>query len=201
MSKNELLEYSGLEEEEPAADVERSGATGAGTPGDASGPASKPPKALPVADAVPGADKEDTFVANPSSSEDDAEAGPSDRGSAADVDADAESDSDDDIEAMDPRTWTDAECLRVASKFYYGGMALLPLLWVVNVVYFRHVVRRQNPPPDPKLVRIVRNSLGLAVLGLAVFLIWLTIYLSSWKNWGQAGRNISVYAPTLYDDP
>ena len=71
---------------------------------------------------------------------------------------------------MDPRTWTDAECLRVASKFYYGGMALLPLLWVVNVVYFRHVVRRQNPPPDPKLVRIVRNSLGLAVLGLAV--VW-----------------------------
>ena len=81
------------------------------------------------------------------------------------------------------------EARRVAGLLLAGGFMGLPLLWLVNALYFRRHLRADG---DATVRRLVLFSL-LAGLGegLAV-LVWYLVYRANWSRWGVAGETLAI---------
>ena len=46
----------------------------------------------------------------------------------------------------------------VARKMFYGGCALLPWLWLVNIIYFRQLYFAEDCPPGVRKCECRRNA-------------------------------------------
>ena len=109
-----------------------------------------------------------------------------------------------------------AEKVNVARKMFYGGLALLPFLWLVNLIYFRRELWSKHTPPALKacthadvsvLVQGTRadhtccrcTDLHKSLVGFVVvtvlFMVWVVIFQESWQSWGDTGRDMLVVPP------
>ncbi|RWS29639.1 membrane protein-like protein [Leptotrombidium deliense] len=97
---------------------------------------------------------------------------------------------------MDLRKVKDDEKLTLCRRYYYGGFALLPLLWIVNFVWFFGEAFRRAPFAEQKQIRtyVVRSALG-AVFWIIVLLAW-NIYFQLNRASLSWGDYMSFIIPT-----
>lgn len=81
------------------------------------------------------------------------------------------------------------EARRVSRIMLVGGAFLLPLLWLVNVWYFRRHLRSGG---DAHVRRHVLLSLLGGLLFLAAALAWYLSYALSWSTWGPLGESLAL---------
>lgn len=83
--------------------------------------------------------------------------------------------------------------LKVVRAMFFGGFAALPFLWLVAFLHFRKAAKR--PHADPRLALYVRRCLVGAVLGGLLFVTWVVVVSTSWRSWGQFGRDLMLVLP------
>eukprot|EP00163_Fabomonas_tropica_P025361 TRINITY_DN437_c2_g2_i2.p1 TRINITY_DN437_c2_g2~~TRINITY_DN437_c2_g2_i2.p1 ORF type:complete len:139 (+),score=12.93 TRINITY_DN437_c2_g2_i2:69-485(+) len=44
-------------------------------------------------------------------------------------------------------TWQEDKQIKISNYMFYAGFALLPWLWVVSAIFFRHVYKQEHCPP------------------------------------------------------
>ena len=79
---------------------------------------------------------------------------------------------------------SEIEIEAVARKMFYGGCALLPWLWLVNIIYFRKLYFSPECPPGVKKW-VGRSSIGFLVV-TTLWIIWCIIFQTTYKSWGTA---------------
>ncbi|KAJ0395946.1 hypothetical protein P43SY_003306 [Pythium insidiosum] len=72
----------------------------------------------------------------------------------------------------------------VARKMFFGGLALLPWLHLVNVIFFRK--QFMDASIDPKVTLWVRRSFMGFLFTTALFLTWAIMFQLKWKDFGWA---------------
>ena len=58
----------------------------------------------------------------------------------------------------------------VARKMFYGGCALLPWLWLVNIIYFRKLYFAEDCPPGVRTCECIKH------LESSPFVVWKATY-------------------------
>ncbi|KAM9585549.1 LOW QUALITY PROTEIN: gamma-secretase subunit PEN-2 [Morphnus guianensis] len=85
--------------------------------------------------------------------------------------------------------------LELCRKYYLGGFALLPFLWLVNVLWFFREAFVAPPYGEPLIKRYVRRSaLGLGLWGVALG-AWVGVFQSRRANWGALGDYLAFTLP------
>ena len=89
---------------------------------------------------------------------------------------------------------SDADKLNICRKYFIIGCFLLPMVWLMNVVWFlREAFFRKNAPPG--LRRYVGGSLIGFLVWLAVFVVWVSVYQTQRPHWNAFGDYISFTVP------
>uniref|UniRef100_A0A8C6SMN6 Gamma-secretase subunit PEN-2 n=1 Tax=Neogobius melanostomus TaxID=47308 RepID=A0A8C6SMN6_9GOBI len=88
------------------------------------------------------------------------------------------------------------EKLNLCRKYYLGGFALLPFLWLVNVVwFFKEVYFKPSFTEQMQMKTYVQRS-ALGVLLWAVILTtWITVFQQYRAQWGEVGDYLSFTIP------
>ena len=71
--------------------------------------------------------------------------------------------------------------VKVARLMFFGGFALLPWLWFVAWLHFRHAAKQPDAPPA--LALYVRRSLVGAICGGLLFGGWVLAVSLFWTSW------------------
>ena len=85
-------------------------------------------------------------------------------------------------ERQTPRAEIEIEA--VARKMFYGGCALLPWLWLVNIIYFRKLYFSSDCPPGVRKW-VHRSSVGFVTVTV-LWIIWCIVFQTTYKTWGRA---------------
>ena len=89
---------------------------------------------------------------------------------------------------------TEEEKLKISRKYFIIGCFLLPMVWLMNSVwFFREAFCRRDAPV--KLRRYVGGSLAGFLVWLAVFVVWISVYQTQRPRWDAAGDYISFTVP------
>lgn len=88
------------------------------------------------------------------------------------------------------------EKLSLCRKYYLGGFAFLPFLWLVNVVWFFREAFLKPAYTEQLQIKayVKRSALGL-LLWVAVLTTWITIYQHFRAEWGEVGDYLSFTIP------
>ena len=97
---------------------------------------------------------------------------------------------------MDLRKTKDEEKLRVCRKYFYGGFALLPFLWLVNTVWFlKDAFFREEFELQKELRKyVIGSGIGTVVWTIAIA-TWVAMYQMNRAGWGEIGDKISFLIP------
>ncbi|KAG0075432.1 Gamma-secretase subunit pen-2 [Podila epicladia] len=82
------------------------------------------------------------------------------------------------------------EILVVSKKLFYGGFALLPFLWVYNLLYVWPV--RNRPDISPQVRQYLMMSAILASGMFVIFSVWFGIFVNGRLGWGVTGDTLTV---------
>ena len=95
--------------------------------------------------------------------------------------------------AAKPPLDKDAADVRVARILFFAGCALLPWLWILLMLHFS---RRWREPECPPALRMYlrRAALG-CVIYTALFVTWVALFQTQWRNWGTFGTTMLIYVP------
>ncbi|KAI9023504.1 Presenilin enhancer-2 subunit of gamma secretase-domain-containing protein [Phycomyces nitens] len=85
------------------------------------------------------------------------------------------------------------ELVNISKKMFYGGFALLPFLWLVNVMYFFTICRKPTSPPA--LRKYVIMSLTGCLVCFVGLTTWYALFVNKRVQWGQAADTITVVIP------
>ncbi|KAJ8332810.1 hypothetical protein SKAU_G00417060 [Synaphobranchus kaupii] len=88
------------------------------------------------------------------------------------------------------------EKLNLCRKYFLGGLACLPFLWLVNVVWFfrEAFVKPTYDEQDQIKTYVKRSALGL-LLWVAVLTTWITIFQHFRAQWGEVADYLSFTIP------
>ncbi|XP_064900080.1 gamma-secretase subunit PEN-2 [Patagioenas fasciata] len=88
------------------------------------------------------------------------------------------------------------EKLELCRKYYRGGFALLPFLWLVNVLWFFREAFVVQPYGEQQQIRtyVRRSALGLGLWGAALGL-WVGLFQSQRQSWGALGDYLAFTLP------
>ncbi|XP_032082961.1 gamma-secretase subunit PEN-2 [Thamnophis elegans] len=88
------------------------------------------------------------------------------------------------------------EKLNLCRKYYLGGFALLPFLWLVNVIwFFREAFLAPTYTEQLQIKRYVqRSALGLLFWAI-VLTTWSCIFQARRAEWGELGDYLSFTIP------
>ncbi|KAF4086314.1 hypothetical protein AMELA_G00104400 [Ameiurus melas] len=88
------------------------------------------------------------------------------------------------------------EKLNLCRKYYLGGFAFLPFLWLVNVVwFFKEAFVKPAYTEQPQIkIYVKRSALGL-LLWVAVLTTWITIFQHNRAQWGEVADYLSFTIP------
>ncbi|KAF9154429.1 Gamma-secretase subunit pen-2 [Linnemannia schmuckeri] len=89
------------------------------------------------------------------------------------------------IEKMKPE-----EILATSKKLFFGGFALLPMLWVYNVLYVWPVRKRADLSPQVRHYMLLSGI--LSVVMFVVFSVWFGIFVNQRLSWGPTGDTLTV---------
>ncbi|KAI8806655.1 gamma-secretase aspartyl protease complex, presenilin enhancer-2 subunit [Cladochytrium replicatum] len=90
--------------------------------------------------------------------------------------------------------WTDAEILRIARLYFFGGLAFLPWLWLVNFIYVYPVTRKRTDL-SPAISRYAWMSLVGSILWAFILTGWIVVYQTQRRSWGVLGDLLGINIP------
>ncbi|KAF9929881.1 Gamma-secretase subunit pen-2 [Linnemannia zychae] len=82
------------------------------------------------------------------------------------------------------------EILASSKKLFFGGFALLPMLWVYNVLYVWPVRNRSDLSPQVRHYMLLSGILALVMF--IIFSVWFGIFVNHRLGWGPAGDTLTV---------
>ncbi|KAK3819145.1 MAG: hypothetical protein JOS17DRAFT_757200 [Linnemannia elongata] len=82
------------------------------------------------------------------------------------------------------------EILASSKKLFFGGFALLPMLWVYNILYVWPVRNRADLSPQVRHYMLLSGI--LSVVMFVVFSVWFGIFVNQRLNWGVTGDTLTV---------
>ena len=85
------------------------------------------------------------------------------------------------------------EKIAISRKYFIGGFFFLPLLWIVNTVWFFKEAVKKNG--NQLIRRYVAGSMVGGLVWIAVFIVWISIYQTQRPNWSSFGDYISLTLP------
>ena len=86
------------------------------------------------------------------------------------------------------------EKIRVCRMYWLLGLALLPLVWIVNVVwFFKEAFLKSDPIPEIRMY-VIRSALG-AVVYMAAIITWIAIYQEYSGEWGETAWKLALVIP------
>jgi len=86
------------------------------------------------------------------------------------------------------------EKVKLCRKYFYVGFFALPVVWLVNAVwFFRDAFIKKDPPP--MLRRYVIYSTIGSLVWIILMVTWITCYQILRPDWGAAGDYISFNVP------
>ena len=89
---------------------------------------------------------------------------------------------------------TDEEKLKISRKYFIIGCFLLPMVWLVNSVwFFREAFCRKETSRE--LQKYVGGSMAGFLVWLAVIVVWVSVYQTQRANWEAIGDYISFTVP------
>ncbi|KAF7700242.1 hypothetical protein HF521_003200 [Silurus meridionalis] len=99
-------------------------------------------------------------------------------------------------ESMNLERVSNEEKLNLCRKYYLGGFAFLPFLWLVNVVwFFKEAFVKPAYTEQPQIkIYVKRSALGL-MLWVAVLTTWITIFQHFRAQWGEVADYLSFTIP------
>ncbi|CAM5124487.1 gamma-secretase subunit PEN-2 isoform X3 [Chelonia mydas] len=88
------------------------------------------------------------------------------------------------------------EKLNLCRKYYLGGFALLPFLWLVNVLWFcREAFLAPAYTEQPQIKSYVQRSAMGLLFWVIVLTTWVTIFQTHRARWGELGDYLSFTIP------
>ncbi|XP_061300450.1 gamma-secretase subunit PEN-2 [Pezoporus flaviventris] len=86
--------------------------------------------------------------------------------------------------------------LELCRKYYLGGFALLPFLWLVNVLWFFREAFVVPPYGEQALIRryVRRSAVGLSLWVLALG-AWVGVFQTQRARWGGWGDLLAFTLP------
>ncbi|KAI7852807.1 gamma-secretase aspartyl protease complex, presenilin enhancer-2 subunit [Circinella umbellata] len=85
------------------------------------------------------------------------------------------------------------ELVSISKKMFYGGLAFLPFLWLINFMYLFRTSRKPSAPPALK--KYVYLSMAGCVAWFVAMTTWYAVYVNKRTSWGAAGDQITVVIP------
>ncbi|CDS05989.1 hypothetical protein LRAMOSA08517 [Lichtheimia ramosa] len=85
------------------------------------------------------------------------------------------------------------EQVSISKKMFYGGLAFLPLLWLVNFVYFFCTIRQPSAPREMR--KYVYMSLGGCIVWFIILTTWYALFVERRTQWGAGADRITVVIP------
>ncbi|KAI7864956.1 putative gamma-secretase subunit pen-2 [Mucor mucedo] len=85
------------------------------------------------------------------------------------------------------------EHVNISKKMFYGGFAFLPLLWLVNFLYFFRTSREATAPKALK--KYIYLSLGGCMVWFVLLTTWYGLFVNRRSAWGQTADRITVVIP------
>ncbi|XP_031562490.1 gamma-secretase subunit PEN-2-like [Actinia tenebrosa] len=97
---------------------------------------------------------------------------------------------------MDLRKVPDEEKVRLCRRYTIIGLAFLPFLWFINVVwFFKEAFCRERFPGQSKMRSdIVKSAIGL-IIWIAGLTTWIVMFQKNRAEWGYYGDKISFLIP------
>ncbi|XP_073511677.1 gamma-secretase subunit PEN-2 [Phyllobates terribilis] len=88
------------------------------------------------------------------------------------------------------------EKLQLCRKYYLGGFALLPFLWLVNVTwFFKEAFFKPAYTEQPQIQSYVKRSAFGLFVWMAILTTWISIYQTHRASWGATGDYLSFTIP------
>ncbi|XP_038622838.1 gamma-secretase subunit PEN-2 [Tachyglossus aculeatus] len=88
------------------------------------------------------------------------------------------------------------EKLHLCRKYYLGGFALLPFLWLVNVFwFFREAFLAPAYSEQGQIKSYVQRSAVGLLFWLVVLTAWITVFQTHRAQWGEVGDYLSFTIP------
>ena len=96
---------------------------------------------------------------------------------------------------MDIRRMNKEEKLNILRKYFFIGMAGLPLAWIINCIWFYdETFSIENEPTELYDIEVrnyvIKSGLGL-MLYISIFSIWIFVFMMYRIQWGEFGDTIS----------
>lgn len=97
------------------------------------------------------------------------------------------------LQRMQLAKLTDEEKLKISRKYFIIGCFLLPMVWLMNAVwFFREAFFKRS---NPTLRLYVGGSLVGFLVWLVVFIVWVAVYQTQRPHWDAFGDYISFTVP------
>ncbi|XP_028679111.1 gamma-secretase subunit PEN-2 [Erpetoichthys calabaricus] len=88
------------------------------------------------------------------------------------------------------------EKLNLCRKYYLGGFALLPFLWLVNVVWFFKEAFMKPAYTEQALIKsYVKKSMLGVLFWVAILTAWITTFQHFRAQWGEVADYLSFTIP------
>ena len=88
---------------------------------------------------------------------------------------------------------SEEEKVSVSRKYFIGGFFFLPVLWLVNCVWFLKEALKKNG--NQMIRRYVAWSMLGTLIWIAVIVTWVSVYQTKRASWGAFGDYISLTVP------
>ncbi|KRY37220.1 RNA exonuclease 1 -like protein [Trichinella spiralis] len=86
---------------------------------------------------------------------------------------------------------SDKDKLRLCRIYFYGGFGMLPLLWIVNSMWFFYQAFLRKPHFEEQ--HVIYSMIGAGVWFMCLF-VWIWIYQMNRSSWGALGDYISFFS-------
>nr|CCA24406.1 conserved hypothetical protein [Albugo laibachii Nc14] len=84
----------------------------------------------------------------------------------------------------------------IAKKMFFGGLAFLPWLHILNVFHYRKYLL--DATKDPQATMWVRRSFVSCSIVTVVFAIWILIFQLKWREYGWSKLIMNIPDTELY---
>lgn len=85
------------------------------------------------------------------------------------------------------------EKIAISRKYFVGGFFFLPLLWIVNSVWFFKEAFKKNG--NQLIRRYVMGSILGTTIWIAIVVLWTSIFQTQRPKWGAFADYISLTVP------
>lgn len=97
---------------------------------------------------------------------------------------------------MDLKKLSNEDKLNLCKKYFFGGLAFLPFLWFVNIIwFFREAFIREPFEEQPKIKTYLIWSMVGLTLSMIIIMTWFAVFQTHRVEWGATADYMSFIIP------